>query len=211
MERPELIFVTGCNAAGKSSLIRIHWSELPDYEVIMTDVYKNRYPEVFKAAVKLKRNIVLETPFNNEGFKDLIDQANHAGYGSTLITLFLKSPAQSVDRVANRRALENGLHISSGNVELNFIENLKNVSKYYAYFEDSYFIYTGKKHTNKLIMSFQKDKLVEYKSNDLAYVQKFAEMAYRNQLLDQHELEIIAANKDFAKEERLNQGKKFNM
>lgn len=51
MERPELIFVTGCNAAGKSSLIRSHWSEFPDYEIIMTDVYKNRSLEIFKVAV----------------------------------------------------------------------------------------------------------------------------------------------------------------
>ena len=36
------IFVTGCNAAGKSSLIRTRLSEFSDYEVIMTDVYKSR-------------------------------------------------------------------------------------------------------------------------------------------------------------------------
>jgi hypothetical protein len=119
-----------------------------------------------------------------------------------LIILFLKSPAQSLDRVANRRALENGLHISAGNVEHNFIENLRNVSKYYAYFEESHFIYTGEVNRNQLIMRFEKEKLVEYKANDLTYVQKFAEMAYHNQLLDQRELEIIASNKDFKIVER---------
>jgi hypothetical protein len=103
MERPELIFVTGCNAAGKSSLIRSHRGELPD------------------------------------------------------------------------------------------------------------FVYTGEVHRNQLIMCFERERLVEYKANDLAYVQKFAEMAYHNQVLDRKELEIIAANKDFEISERIDQGKKFKI
>ncbi len=211
MERPELIFVTGCNAAGKSSLIRSHRGELPDYEVIMTDVYKGRSREVFKEAIRLRKYIILETSFNDEGFKDLIDLANNADYKSTLVTLFLRSPAQSLERVANRKALENGLHISAGNVEHNFMENLRNVSKYYAYFEESYFIYTGEVHRNQLIIRFEKERLVEYKANDLAYVQKFAEMAYHNQVLDRGELEIIAADRDFVMAERVGQGKKFKI
>ena len=47
MGSPELIFVTGSNAAGKSSLIRSHLSEFPEHEVIMTDVYKGRSKQVF--------------------------------------------------------------------------------------------------------------------------------------------------------------------
>lgn len=211
MERPELIFVTGCNAAGKSSLIRSHRGELPNYEVIMTDVYKGRSREVFKGAISHHKCIILETPFNDEGFKDLIDLANNAGYESTLITLFLRSPAQSLERVANRRALENGLHISAGNVEHNFVENLRNVSKYYAYFEESYFVYTGEVHRNQLTMRFKKENLIAYKANNFAYVQKFAELAYHNQLLDRRELEIIATNKDFEIVERISQGKKFRI
>ncbi|HEY6900566.1 MAG TPA: hypothetical protein VI233_07985 [Puia sp.] len=211
MERPELIFVTGCNAAGKSSLIRSHRGELPDYEVIMTDVYKARSREVFKESILQRKGIILETPFNDEGFRDLVDLANNAGYKSTLITLFLRSPGQSLERVANRRALENGLHISAGNVEHNFKENLRNVSKYYAYFEESYFVYTGEVHRNQLIMCFKKERLVEYKANDFAYVQRFAELAYHNQLLDRRELEIVAANKDFALAEGMEQGKKFKI
>src|ERR1700755_1639614 len=128
MERPELIFVTGCNAAGKSSLIRSHRGELPDYEVIMTDVYKGRSREVFKEGVRLRKCIILETPFNDEGFKDLIDLAKNAGYQTSMIVLFLKNIEQSLERVANRRVLESGLHIYPGNVEYNFIENFKNVA-----------------------------------------------------------------------------------
>jgi predicted ABC-type ATPase len=195
MVRPELLFVTGCNAAGKSSLIRSHLSEFKDYEVIMTDVYKARSRQVFSDTIRTRKNIILETPFNDEGFKDLIDQANNAGYDTTFIVLFLKSPAQSFERVAARRAFEGGLVISPGNVEHNFIENFKNVSRYFPYFHESYFIYTGERDSNELIMRFEKDKLMEYVSNDLTYVQKFAEQAYRHQRLDKHDLDIIATNK----------------
>ena len=48
MGKLDLIFITGCNAAGKSSLIRTHLSLFPEFEVIMTDVYKGRSTEVFK-------------------------------------------------------------------------------------------------------------------------------------------------------------------
>ena len=200
MDSQELIFVTGSNAAGKSSLIRSHLGEFPDHEVIMTDVYKGRSRQVFSDAVKARKSIILETPFNDEGFKDLVDQAKAAGYHSSFIVLFLKSPAQSFERVAARRAFERGLVISSGNVEFNFIENFKNVSKYFPYFNESYFLYTGEIGRNQLIMRFEKDKLMEYVSNDLTFVQKFAEQAYKLQRLDKHDLDIIAANKNYKTE-----------
>ncbi len=60
-------------------------------------------------------------------------------------------------------------------------------------------------------MRFEKENLIEYKANDLAYVQKFAEMAYHNQVLDRRELDIIAANQDFTKVERISQAKKFKI
>lgn len=200
MEKADLIFVTGCNAAGKSSLIRSHLSEFPGYEVIMTDVYKGRSREVFKNAIQATKNIILETPFNDEGFKDLIDLAINAGYQTSMVVLFLKSPAHSLERVANRRALENGLYISPGNVEYNFIENFKNVTKYFLYFDESHFLYTGEKGLNQLIMRFEKDLLIEYKANNLTYIQKFAEHAFQQQRLYKKDFEIIVANCDYMKD-----------
>jgi predicted ABC-type ATPase len=200
MNPPNLIFVTGCNAAGKSSLIRTHFSEFPEYEIIMTDVYKGRSQEVFKGAVKDRKNILLETPFNDEGFKNLIDLSKNAGYQSSFVVLFLKSAAQSLERVAARRTFENGLHISEGNVEHNFIENFKNVAKYFLYFDESFFLYTGEKGRNQLIMTFQQQKLIEYKANDLTYIQKFAEHAHRLQRLDKPGFETITANLDYLAE-----------
>jgi predicted ABC-type ATPase len=196
MQRPELIFITGCNAAGKSSLIRTHLSLFPDFEVIMTDVYKARAQEVFRTVVRDRKNIILETPFNNESFGSLIDLSKNSGYQPALIVLFLKSPAHSVERVAARRNFENGLYIGSEEVEYNFIENFKNVSKYFPYFDESFFVYTGEKEKNQLIVKFQQDVLVEYKSNDFVFIQKFAEYAHQLERLNRNDLEIIAANND---------------
>lgn len=201
MKQPELIFVTGSNAAGKSSLIRSHFSEYPNHEIIMTDVYKSRSREVFSVAVRGRKSIVLETPFNNEAFKELVDLAIGAGYHSIFIVLFLSSPRESFERVAVRQMFEGGLNISPGNVEFNFIENFKNVSKCYVYFDESYFVYTGEIGRNQLVMQFAKDKLIEYVPNDLTFVQKFAEQAFRLQRLDKHDLDIIAANKPYLKKE----------
>jgi predicted ABC-type ATPase len=178
----------------------------------MTDVYKNRSRQVFADAVKASKSIILETPFNDETFKDLADQANNAGYETTFIVLFLKSPSQSFERVAARRAFEGGLVISPGNVEYNFIENFKNVPKYFLYFHESYFLYTGERNSNQLIMRFEKDKLMEYVANDLSYVQKFAEQAYRQQRLDKHDLDIIAANGHYKIDsQKLGRSKGFKM
>jgi hypothetical protein len=111
-----------------------------------------------------------------------------------------------------RRAFEGGLSISSGNVEFNFIENFKNVSKYFPYFNESYFLYTGEIGRNQLIMRFEKDKLIEYASNDLTFVQKFAEQAHRLQRLDKHDLDIIAANKNYkTRSHEISRSKGFRM
>ncbi|HVU57926.1 MAG TPA: hypothetical protein VHD83_22850 [Puia sp.] len=52
------------------------------------------------------------------------------------------------------------------------------MSKYFPYFHESYFLYTGERNSNKLIMRFEKEKLMEYVANDFTHVQKFADHAY---------------------------------
>ncbi|HEV3411438.1 MAG TPA: zeta toxin family protein [Puia sp.] len=197
MNHPEFIFITGCNAAGKSSLIRTHLSEYPDYQVIMTDVYKSRSRGVFLDTVKDRKDIMLETPFNNETFKDFANIAKSAGYETSLIVLFLNNPAESFERVAARSALENGLYIPEDEVKYNFTENLKNVSKYYFYFDKAFFIYTGVKNLNQHIMTFAKGKLMEYKSNDLDFIQRFAGYAFSIDRMSKDDLDITAANAPF--------------
>jgi len=43
---PEIVFVVGCNAAGKSTFIRSRMDELENFEILMTDVYKSRTKEL---------------------------------------------------------------------------------------------------------------------------------------------------------------------
>jgi hypothetical protein len=116
---------------------------------------------------------------------------------STLIVLFLKSPAHSFERVAARRNFENGLYIAAEEVEYNFIENFKNVAKCFPYFDESFFVYTGEKGENQLVMKFQQDILVEYKKNDFTFIQKFAEYSYQLQRLNKNDLNIIVENANY--------------
>ena len=194
---PDFIFVTGCNAAGKSSLIRTRLNEFAAYEIIMTDVYKSRSQEVVRQAIADRKYILIETPFNEESFKDLIDQARLAGYSTSLIVLFLQNPDESLERVTTRNKFEDGLLISPGNVKYNFNENFKNVSKYFFYFDESFFIYTGEKGKSELIMEFNRMKLIAYKGNDFAFIQMFAEYAHQLGRLTSDDLEIIRKNASY--------------
>ncbi|WP_316844466.1 zeta toxin family protein [Pedobacter psychrodurus] len=120
MAQPEFFVVTGPNAAGKSSFIRSRLNDFSGFEVIMTDVYKDRTKNIFDQAIAERKNIVFETVFNNSSFKAFIEVAKKAGYKTNLIVLFLESPKQSLNRVVTRYLEQNGLEISNGNVEINF-------------------------------------------------------------------------------------------
>lgn len=196
-KKPELIFVAGCNAAGKSTFIRTRLNELSGFEIIMTDVYKGRTKEVFRNAIKQKKNIILETVFNDESFKDLVDEARNAGYFSSLVALFLDGPQQSKDRVAVRGMQQSGITISGNNVTINFNESFKNLATYFFYFDDSYFIFTGKGGKNQQIMRFQKSILIIYQSNDLKYPQLFAEYSFGKQRLSDEAYRLIKANENY--------------
>jgi predicted ABC-type ATPase len=197
MRKPELVFIAGCNAAGKSSFIRTRINELSGFEIIMTDVYKGRSKEVFKKALGSGIDIVLETVFNDSSFKDLVDQARDSGYHTSLIVLFLDTPQQSLERVAFRSIEQNGLVISGNNIKINFNESFKNVANYFFYFDQADFIYTGITGKNQLVMSFQKSLLTEYKSNPLKYPQKFAEYSFHHGRLNEEAYTAIMKNMNF--------------
>jgi|GEM_PF-827389 len=197
MNRPGFFFVTGCNAAGKSSFIRTRFNQLEDFEIIMTDVYKSRAKEVCQNALEKGVNVVIETPFNEVSFIDLIELAREKGYYTSMIVLFLDSPQHSIERVANRILEQNGLYISGRNIKHNFNESFKNVANYFLYFDRSDFIYTGVAGKNMQIMSFRNHELATYKSNDLQYPQKFAHYSNQWQRLSEESFERITANKDY--------------
>jgi len=199
MSKPDLFFVCGCNAAGKSSFIRTRISNLQDFEIIMTDVYKSRSKEIINKAIAQGKNIILETVFNDSTFKDIADQAKAAGYNTSLIILFLDTPQHSLERVAFRSIEQNGLIISGSNIKINFNESFKNVATYFFYFDRSDFIYTGITGMNTTIMSFEKSILVNYQATELQYPQKFAQFSFQHNRLNQEAYTIIIANTSYNK------------
>ncbi len=210
MDVPEFTIVAGPNAAGKSSFIRSRISELEGCEIIMTDVYKNRTTTIFREALKQKKDIVLETVFNDASFKDLVDEAHNSGYRTSLIVLFLDTIQDSIDRVAFRSLQQSGLQISGSNIRINFNESFKNTARYYFYFDQAEFYYTGKTGS-ELIMRFQKSLLISYKSSDLQYPQKFADFAVHDGRLSPEIRQRIKANEDFGLESEHQQSKRPRM
>jgi len=197
MKKPEFIMVAGCNAAGKSSFIRTRLNEMEGFEILMTDVYKGRTKELVKDAIKVRKDILIETVFNDSSFKILVDEARNTGYQTNLIVLFLDNLQQSIDRVAFREMQQSRIKISGSNVKINFNESFKNIATYFFYFDRSDFIYTGIGEVNQLIMTFQKGVMIAYHSNQLDYPQKFASYSLQKDRLTEPFYNIITSNKDF--------------
>ena len=204
MSAPELTFVVGPNAAGKSSFIRTRINELNGCEIIMIDVYKSRTKDVFSQALKAGKDIILETVFNDASFKDLVDEARNAGYHTSLIILFLDTIQQSIDRVAFRQIAQNGLDITSGNIRFNFNEGFKNIAQFFFYFDQAVFVYTGVTAENELIIRFAGSSLTEYHATDLQYPQKFADFSFRHGRLSKEAYTIIKTNQPFRRPEQEN-------
>ena len=194
---PKLIFVAGCNAAGKSTFIRSRLDEFVDYEILMADVYKGRTKDLAKQAIKNDKDVIIETVFNDESYKDIIDQANNRGYETSLVALFLDNPKQSIERVAFRSVQQSGLTISGSNIKINFNESFKNISWYFFYFHQADFIYTGDNGINQLVMSFKQSNIQVYRSTTLEYPQRFADFGFAKGRLNQHAYDIIKANQNF--------------
>jgi predicted ABC-type ATPase len=210
MKKPELVFVVGCNAAGKSTFIRTRLNELQNFEVLMTDVYKGRTKQLARAAIAEGKNVIIETVFNEASFASLADEARNAGYQTSLIVLFLDNISQSNNRVALRSKQQSGITISGNNVKTNFEESFKNVATYFFYFDRADFVYTGEGDVNQLMMSFNKSELIFYCSSNLSYPQKFAAFSFHKHRLGEYAYEIIIANNSYHKSHTAGNGKKFN-
>ena len=197
MPKPELIFVAGCNAAGKSSFIRTRLNELGGFSVLMTDVYKSRTKELATAAIASGNSVIIETVFNDLSFRELADQARSAGYLSSLIVLFLDNVGQSKTRSSLRIMQQQGLGLTSGNVQINFNESFKNISNSFFYFDYTNFFYTGEGMLNTSVMSFHQADLLSYTASTLNYPQRFADYTFQQGFLDREAYDIIKANQDY--------------
>jgi len=197
---PELIFVAGCNAAGKSTFIRTRLNELESFEILMTDVYKSRTKDLAKQAIDSGKDVLIETVFNDASFKDIADYAKNVGYQTSLVVLFLDSLKQSITRVALRGMQQSGITISGSNIKINFYESFKNIANFFFYFDRSDFVYTGEGEVNQLIMSFHNSELINYHSSNLTYPQSFVKYGISNERIDADTYGIVTANKGFKRE-----------
>lgn len=173
--KKSLIIVSGCNAAGKSTFIRSRINQFENYCIIMPDVYRSGTYPVFQEALDRNENIVLENILRDEEVFLMINKAKEKNYNITLFQLFIKSPSLSLYRVSFRAINENGSPIEKIAVQMNFDANFKNLANSYYLFDTAYFLHTGIINQNQLIATFKKGTLVEYKHNDLSWIQYFSE------------------------------------
>lgn len=141
----------------------------------MPDVYRSGTYPVFQEALDRNENIVLENILRDEEVFLMINKAKEKNYNITLFQLFIKSPSLSLYRVSFRAINENGSPIEKIAVQMNFDANFKNLANSYYLFDTAYFLHTGIINQNQLIATFKKGTLVEYKHNDLSWIQYFSE------------------------------------
>ena len=156
-----------------------------------------RTKDVFINALSKNKNIIVETVFNDDSFKNLVDMARKADYQTSLVVLFLDNIQESIDRVAFRAMQQSGLIISGSNVTINFNESFKNIATYFFYFDNSEFIYTGEGGENLNIMRFKKGNLSAYYKSNLQYPQKFAQFGFSKGRLNEIDYKIITTNIDY--------------
>ena len=191
-----LIIVSGCNAAGKSTFIRSRINQFENYCIIMPDVYKSGTYTVFQDALGRNDNIVLENILRDDEVFLMLKKAKEKKYNITLFQLFIKSPSFSLERVSFRAINENGSSIEKLAVQMNFDVNFKNLANSYYLFDTAYFLHTGTINQNQLIVTFKNGKLVEYKSNELSWIQYFADYVVSIGK-DLENFDRIKINKDF--------------
>lgn len=118
---PSLTILAGPNGAGKSTLYQARIQEkLPDAEFVNADLlakaHYGHHAETLKESqtgqrlaeerraqlIAEKKSLVVESTFSHPSKLELIDQAKGAGFRVYVHHVNVRSPALSVDRVANR-------------------------------------------------------------------------------------------------------------
>jgi predicted ABC-type ATPase len=194
--KPQLIVVTGPNGAGKTSFIAENASKLQGYHIIKPDEIKDSWLH-FSNAVKGRKNIVFETPFNDAAFKDKLDEAKNEGYQLTMYQLFLDSLSASLIRVQDRNPVAH-YQLDKYQVKDNFNANFLNICSYYFYFDQAYFINNTRHDTkNKLYLAFNKMDIVYFRKNDNQYLKLFAEVSYKKNRMSDEAYRIIENNENY--------------
>lgn len=213
-ERLSLIIVSGPNASGKTTLVKNNEQNLlnnnfsiilPDeilkYATSLTD-RAEVIGEHIDSAITAKKNILIETPFQNEAFISRVEEIKKTGYETTLYQVYLSNEKESIKRV-RERFKDGGLYIFDKQVLENYHANFKSISNIFHRFNRAYFINNAADKNFVLTAHFQSGVLAMLKTTDDGYLKKLFKASARNSFITSAEMKIINANKDYTNENLL--------
>ncbi len=173
---PQFILITGPNASGKTTLIEANRPRLQEagFSIIIPDniirelqlKYQtsnvNHGPVILDAVIEpinKRGNLVVETPFNSDGFQNTLTRIKSCGYIMTMYQIMLPEVTHSIRRV-NMRYKTGGLYIDQDQVEENFRLNTENVSGAIPLFNKCYILNTADQKFPRLLAEFRDGKLI---------------------------------------------------
>lgn len=209
-EQLSLIIVSGPNASGKTTLVEKNQKYLiaNNFDIILPDKilkYATSLTdrpavigEYIDNAISSNKNILIETPFQNQPFMSRIQEIKKLGYETSLYQVYLTDTQESINRVDDR-FIDGGLNIGDEQVLDNYHSNYKSISNIFHKFNHAYFIDNTKDKDFQLTAQFQSGKLELLKTTDSSYLKEFFKACYKNKIISASDLKIIAANQDYDK------------
>ncbi len=173
---PEFILITGPNASGKTTLIEATRPMLHEagFSIIIPDniirelqlKYQtsnvNHGPIILNAVnepITNRTNLVVETPFNSDGFINTLARIKTCGYRMTMYQIILPDEKSSINRVSLRYK-NGGLYIDPDQVKENFLLNATNVRDAIPIFNKTYILNTADQKLPRILAEYTYGKLV---------------------------------------------------
>jgi len=203
---PQLILVTGANAAGKTTLIEANRPLLvrAGYNIIIPDdlfrkahsLYEgNPVTDAINEALIKNENFVLESPYQQQELTGTLKQIKAKGYYATLIQLFLGREENSVLRVKDRANI-GGLNIPANEVVMNYHNNMHNVAQNFNLFDKSFFFdNSGGNYENNLLAVFYKRDLQYYRPTENPAINSFFKLALEYKSINKKAATIVTERK----------------
>lgn len=210
-DKLSLIIVSGPNASGKTTFVENNFDNLVNnnFEIILPDKilkYATSLTdrpvvigEYIDNAITAQKNILIETPFQNQAFITRIEEIKKMGYETYLYQIFLNDPDESVARV-NDRKKKGGLFISNKEALDNYLANFKSISNIFYKFNHAYFIDNTKDKNFALTAYFQAGVLAMFKSTDNNYLKELFEVSSHKGYISDVEMKCIIHNTDYKNE-----------
>lgn len=203
-----LIIVAGPNASGKTTLVERNQDYLTanNFDIILPDkIFKFAtsltdrpavIDEFIENAITAQKNIIIETPFQNQPFISRIQEIKKKGYETSLYQVYLSNIKESIKRV-EFRFQKGGMYIGDQQVAENYAANFKSISNVFHKFNHAYFLDNAMGKDFTLTAQFQSGKLEKLKATDSTYLKEFFKACYSNKTISASDLKIIAANQDY--------------